>query len=219
MVKNMKLFALALFFVFPALAQTGDDTLFTNPAKPGQSADLDAVSERLRQVKIIRARFQQKKKLAALRRPLKSTGSFLFAPHEGVYWHTEKPFANTLILTEKGIYQCSENAPPFRIEAAEQPVVHSFTRVFMSMFSGDSAELEKKFDLYFEGDPQKKWRIGLEPKGKIAAKMIQRIIIDGSVHFDQITLLEPSGDRTEIMLEEVATEPELSNEERASFDF
>ena len=202
------------------LVCTGDDDrLFESPVEVSDHEDLNAVGARLRQVQVLRARFDQEKRIKVLRRPLISDGRFLFAPRHGVYWHTLTPFETRFVITPKGIRQQSAQKEPLVIDATEQPVIHGFTKVFLALFSGDTRELEDRFEVFFSGSASQ-WRIGLKPKGRIMARLIDRIVLEGTEHIETLRVTERSGDVTLISFSELTTEPaELSEEERACFDF
>ena len=188
------------------------------PSKP-QPPDLVAVEAQMREAGIVRAAFHQNKKITALRRPLKSSGRFLFAPDKGIYWQTLAPIQNLFVLSPKGILQKSEDAEPVVIETKEQPVIHGFIQIFMSLFGGDTSELEQRFDLYFTGNADA-WTIGLRPKGTVMKKLFDHILLCGGQNIEQVLFLERSGDETRIIFEIDQEGPsQLTAQELANFQF
>jgi len=154
-----------------------------------------------------------------LRRPLRSSGSFLISAEMGLYWKSVSPFETIFIITPKALYQKSENAEPITIQAQERPIIYGFTRVFLSLFSGDTQKLDQEFDLFFSGTPDN-WTIGLIPKSKIMGKLIDRVLVCGADTIRSIDFRESSGDRTQIIFDEISTDPpHLTEEELACFDF
>ncbi len=207
-----------LLAALPLLAQTPLDPVFRHPIKVDHPG-FTAVAARMRQTPVLRARFEQEKRIMALRRPLRSSGQFLVAAETGVWWHTLKPFTSTFVITPSGLRQESADGTVKTIEAAEQPVIASFTKVFMSLFGGDPKALEDHFKLYYEGEGMA-WRIGLEPRGKVMGKLIQSIVLEGGGYIEHINLLEATGDMTKISFSEVQVAPKtLSDEERSRFAF
>ena len=192
--------------------------VFQFPVTIANSETLKEISERLRQVQLLRAEFVQHKKIKALRRPLKSSGQFLFATDQGVMWQTLKPFPSTFVITSKGIQQRSEDSEPLTIASDERPIIGGFTRVFLSLFSGDTSELESRFKLYVWSDSEQ-WSIGLEPKNKVMSRLISRIVMSGGEHISEIHFFEVSGDVTRIEFGVVETGEQLSEEERKRFAF
>lgn len=218
-------FLFAVLAAFSGHAQTASpnpsctDEVFNHPARPGQHQALDAVGDQLRETKVLRAAFKQEKKIKVLRRPLRSSGSFLICSQNGLYWASETPFETVFIVTPRALYQKSENSDPITIQAEERPVVYGFTRVFLSLFSGDTQQLEREFDLFFSGTAEH-WTIGLIPKNKIMRKLVDRILICGSDAIEFVDFRETSGDQTRIHFSNIATTPtELTQEELARFDF
>ncbi len=207
-----------VFLSSVAFAQAPPPTVFQHPVSvdhPGFAA----VTARMRQTPVLRANFEQDKRIKTLRRPLRSSGQFLVAAETGVWWHTLTPFQSTFVITPKGLRQESADGAVKTLEAAEQPVISSFTKVFMSLFGGDSKALQDKFKLYFEGDA-KTWRVGLQPRSKVMGKLIQSIVLEGSDHIERILFLEASGDLTLINFSDVQVAPtSLSAEERRRFVF
>lgn len=178
------------------------DSIFQTPVHIGEHTPLDGVVARLNQVTILKADFKQEKRLKILRRPLTSSGTFLFSREHGVYWHTVNPFDNVFIVTDQTIYQKNPDQEPLKIETSSKPIVSGFTEAFLSVFTGDAAVLEDKFDIYFQGD-EKAWTIALKPKGTIMKKMIDHMVLSGGEHLENVRITEASGDQTDIHFENV----------------
>jgi len=214
------LLLLATVWLAPVFSQDDPRSVFTQaPVTVADNPSFAAIAARLRQVTVLRAAFTQQKQIKALRRPLNSSGQFLFAPAYGVWWQTTVPFQTTFVMAPHGIMEQSEDAEPFKIAAEEQPIVMAFSKVFLSLFNGDTGELEERFELYFEGS-EDRWLLGLKPKGHIMTRLIDDIILQGTEHIDVIYFKEHSGDLTVIRFAEITTqEPPLSEEEIARFAF
>jgi len=195
-----------------------DHPVFKLPLEKGDSEAFEAVAGQLREVRILRARFEQEKKIQALRRPLRSQGKFVFSSVSGLYWQTVKPFDTVFVMTPKGIAQKSEGKTTMNILAEDQPIIHGFTQVFLAMFNGDSSVLKDKFSLYFQGDPSG-WVLGLVPKGRVMSSMIHHIVLSGDSVVQKVDFVEKNGDVTHIQFAEVSiNRPELSGEERTYFE-
>lgn len=209
----------SLFLLCSVMILPQGDAVFDHPLDSLEQPAFEAVSQRLEAVKVLRADFSQEKHIAALRRPLKSSGTYLFSVAHGVAWQIDTPFPTLFVVTEKGILQKAEGEEPFLIEASQQPVVSGFTKVFLSLFQGDRNVLQDRFKLYFQGEADD-WTLGLEPKGVVMKKFLSRIVLKGGAHLTTITFLEASGDTTHIFFENVTTDqPSLSEAEVAQFDF
>ena len=193
-----------------------EDDVFQHPLNNSDPV-FQTITGQLRQVRVLRADFSQTKQLKALRRPLLSAGTFLFAAEQGIYWRTQTPFHNVFVISPNTILQQAEGQKPIRIDVAERPIVRGFTDVFLSLFAGETQGLEKRFELYFSGRADA-WTLGLKPKGAILEKLIDRVVLCGGDTVRQIQFIEATGDRTLIQFSQVKSQPsELSEEERAHF--
>lgn len=206
-----------LFWFMPAWSDTAPYAdLFENPVQMGQHETLDRVGERLQQVNVLRADFRQEKQMKMLRRPLLSSGTYLFAAEHGIYWHTVKPFDSVFMLTPQAIYQKSAGSEALAVDVATKPALAGFTQVFLSLFSGDSQVLEEKFALFFQGKDED-WQLGLRPKGMVMKKVIDRLVLQGGETVTQLDIFEANGDHTRIFFENIQTGGALSDGERERF--
>ncbi|WP_272932523.1 outer membrane lipoprotein carrier protein LolA [Sulfidibacter corallicola] len=180
--------------------------LYRGEKVSGDHEAFQRVARRLQAVRVLRAHFDQTKKITALRRPLLSSGRFLFSADHGLYWHTIKPFDSLFLVTQSGITQREDGETTLNIAASEQPIVHGFTEIFLALFGGDTSALQRSFDLYFQGD-QEHWTLGLKPKDRVMKRLIDHITLRGVDTVARIDFHETSGDVTQISLSDVQTEP------------
>ncbi len=204
---------LVLLAPIPLWAQA-PDALMATPVALDNPA-LTAVTERMQQSPVIRARFEQEKIIKALRRPLRSSGRFLFARDHGLHWHTLQPFDSQLVITGKGMLQKENGETTLDINVEERPVVHSFTKVFLALFAGNKETLGKTFDLYMiqEGDH---WWLGLKPKQRLLKKVMDHIKLKGSAHLEEIHFVETGGNETVMKLSAITVDPPKLTEEEAA---
>lgn len=176
---------------------------------------LTIVTERMQQSPVIRARFEQEKTIKALRRPLRSSGRFLFARDHGLHWHTLQPFDSRLVITGKGMVQKENGKITLDINVEERPVVHSFTKVFLALFAGNKDTLGKNFDLYMvqEGD---QWWLGLKPKQRLLKKVMDHIKLKGGTHLEEIHFVETGGNETVMKLSAITVDPPRLTAEEAA---
>ncbi|MDR3414683.1 MAG: outer membrane lipoprotein carrier protein LolA [Nevskia sp.] len=179
------------------------EAVFAHPLAPAQmSALLGTAARPLAAATGLRGRFEQRKYLPELPRPLLSTGEFLFARDVGVWWHTRTPFDSVFILTRDGARSRDEGGGETRIAAAEQPGVAVAARIFFALFALDFEALANDFETY--GVPTGGgWQVGLRPKQAAMAAVFREAVIDGAQHAQRIELQDTHGDRTEILLPEV----------------
>ena len=94
--------------------------------------------------------FKQTRYIPLLSHPLVSYGHFTLSKKSGLHWIQKKPFSSTLTLTNNKITQTIADNPPTIITKAEQPIVFSFTNIFLSLFNGNMALVENYFKCDFK---------------------------------------------------------------------
>ena len=87
--------------------------------------------------------FKQIQKIKILSTPLISTGHFFLSKKKGLQWHQTAPFKSRLIVTTSKIEQQLENQPSNIITKEQQPIIFSFTNIFLSVFKGETATIQE----------------------------------------------------------------------------
>lgn len=201
----------------PSKGTSAPKALFQTPLSPTQTNKaFHAVTQQLTKTKVLRASFRQRKHLKALRLPLHSRGTLLFASGAGVQWTTIAPFPASFAITSKGIIQRA-GGQVTRIKSQKQPMIFGFTQMFLAIFSGNQKALHKHFKVYFK-KAAKGWWIGLIPKDQMLQKVFRRIVLRGDKTIEQVKMFERRGERTEIDLSNIKTKPAtLTKEEKKGF--
>lgn len=167
-----------LLLAAPALA--GD--LFEHPRTVAHvQAVLDRAMPDAGQVQVLRGRYRQQKYLREIPRPLDSTGEFLMVRDLGLWWHTQTPRDSELTLTAR---------------RRGQPAA----ALLLALFVLDLEALARNFDL-FATEPGPNWLLGLRARDATVAAFFQQVIVSGGERVEHVTLLEATGDRTEIALD------------------
>jgi hypothetical protein len=200
-----------------------DAPVFAHPLSPPQMAALlGPAAKTLAAAAGLRGRFEQRKSLPDLPRPLLSTGEFLFARDLGVWWHTRTPFDSVFILTRSGARSRDEGGSETRVDAAQQPGVAVAARIFFALFALDFDTLARDFDTYgivTGSSAAAGWQVGLRPKQAALSAVFRQAVIDGAAHATRIELQDAHGDRTEILLPEVTVLSDgLTAADRQRFD-
>ena len=176
---------IAVLFMAPALA--GD--VFDHPKTPAQAqAIVNAAMPGIAQVQVLRGRYTQRKFLREIRRPLASSGEFLLVRGRGIWWHTQVPMESELLLSRRD---------------GQPPGVQMAASTFFAMFALDLDTLAQSFDL-FAMQSGSRWLLGLRPRDAALAAWFQQITLSGAAQLQQVTLVETTGDRTEIDLDAVS---------------
>lgn len=168
-----------LLLCAPALA--GD--LFEHPKTSAQAqALLSATMPGLGQVELVRGRFSQRRFLREIPTPLVSTGEFLLVRDRGIWWHTLTPEESERTLIPGG-------------ESRRQLAASTL----FALFALDLDTLARSFDL-FGMRTKSDWQLGLRPHDAALAAWFSEARIRGGKRVQQVTLVEASGDRTQIDL-------------------
>ncbi len=215
--------AAVLVWAAAAAAETDTDALFQHRVS---SSDLPALiapqALKTAATAALRGRFEQRKYLPELPRPLLSTGDFVLARDVGVRWHTRTPFDSVFVLSREGMSTHDEGGTLTSIRAQDQPGVAEAARILFELFALDFAALEGDFDIYGSANAgsaaSRPWQVGLRPKQSALAAIFKEAIVAGSDRASRIELHDAHGDRTEILLLDVLASPAgLTADERQRF--
>lgn len=168
------------------------------------AAPVAKIQTMLAKPKVLCGRFDQKKQLIGLKKPLASSGRFCVAGDKGVLWRSLQPFANTVRLTRDEIAQLQGDRIGTRIDAKQEPALRMINNVLFALLAGDLAEIEKLFEID-GGIHDKSWAVNLKPRAAVLAKAISSIALEGGAYVSKITITEASGDRTSIVFSEIQT--------------
>ena len=142
----------------------------------------------------VQGAFTQQRYLKSLSKPMTTNGQFVLIPKRGLLWHMQKPFENRLRVRADGIMQWNGKAwvsagGGSRSGQAQQ------IKLFLDLLGGNTAGLEKQFDLQLSGNA-KKWTLRLNPKTALMKQIFTRIDISGDAVVRKIELNETQGERT-----------------------
>ena len=180
--------------------------------------EFKVLSKALSTTKTLKANFTQSKKIKVLKRPLKSSGELIFDRAVGVYWKLTKPFESTVIIDNNKLVSIDDDGKKVSIKAEDKPMLYGFTKIFLSIFSGNTEELKKHFVIYY-GKKESAWEIGLTPKSIGLKKVLNKILLSGEKEsVSTITLWESNGDITEIKFSDIQKAHKLSNVDEKKFE-
>ena len=200
-----------LRFLIVAVALTAGTPAFAAE----DAALLDALAARFGKTAVVSSEFTQTRTLAALTRPVKSTGRLVYARDRGVIWQIEKPYRATYIIDDARIVEIDANNVRRERSTKEAPAVAEVGRVFRSIVSGDRKTLVEYFRVEATGDPQK-WELRLAPREKVAP-FLKGVVVRGGQFIDHISLTEPSGDRTDLAFERQRADAALAEADARLF--
>jgi hypothetical protein len=172
----------------------------------------DAVTAHLRDFPLLHVDFTQTRTLAALSRPLKSSGTVVVARDKGVIWQIRKPLSIGFVITPKGMLQIGPDGKPGpRAPQDASPVLAQIGRTFQSLFQGQWEALDGYFTVRAEGRPER-WKITLSPKQQTAA-FLKGIQVSGGRFIERVHVDEPGGDAMDIQFEHPRPADPLSETE------
>ena len=179
-------------------------------ALQAQSALPGALTAHLKDAACVHLDFTQTRTLAALSRPLKSSGSLVLARDKGVIWALKRPLAITYVMGPRGLMVVNGEVKE-RKGAGEAPMVAQMGRIFQALAQGDWQVLESFFTVTGAGDPGH-WEVDLAPRAQAAA-FVKRVRLNGGRFIDRIRVDEPAGDRTDLVFQHQTLDAPLTPEE------
>lgn len=204
----LALLLLSLGLGFCVSAQAADD-----------QALLRAIQSRLTIDTVIRGDFTQTRQLAGVKKPLVANGTFIVEKTRGVLWRTQKPFSQTMRVTQGEILQRDGERVLMVLRADQEPAVNAISRVLFSLFAGDISALAEFFDYSGRADNGKGgWQLSFKPRNDGLKAVIASLSLEGDNVVRQVTLASAAGDVTRIAFSHVATAAALTADERAQFE-
>jgi hypothetical protein len=202
-VKRAILLASLLSLFLPAPGTSGDpaiseyDPVFSFPVSMHDDAlRHHPFVEHSKTTAVVRATFVQEKRIKALRRPLISSGGFLFSKQHGARWQTRKPFTNTVVITQDRLTQINRHGDVETFSSSRHPMMKAMTKVFTAMLAMDPDEVPQHFGVHARIQDAT-WTIGLVPREAKMRKLIHAIVLQGDgPHMTQLTMFEQYGDIT-----------------------
>ncbi|MDE1208518.1 LolA family protein [Vibrio aestuarianus] len=190
-----------------------------SPQLWAQVTDLASLQAQLAKHQIVRGEFTQLRHIEMFEQPLSSAGKFLLDKQNGLLWQQNSPFPVNLVLTQDKLRQTFANQPPQVITEKENPMAFYFSHLFLSVFHGDTQQLNKQFTMTLHtGDGQ--WQLNLTPRNEPLNSVFTSITLTGRDDIDGLILQEVRGDKTEIQFTNQNHQPErLTHAEQTQFNF
>lgn len=191
----LRSFTFLLFLAaFPLAAETSQEAVFAD------------MNERLERHPLLRAEFEQERKLQILQRPLKSSGRMVLREGDGILWQVETPHAVTYLIRAGEILEWQGGESPQRTAMASVPAFRLMTEMFMAALAGDTAALQEGFQA--EALPADQgWRLRLTPKSEDLSGLIADLEVAGDRYVEEVHLREVKGDAVTFYFSSFETEP------------
>jgi hypothetical protein len=161
------------------------------------SETLARIGAQIQQYPLLRAEFVQSKQVAAMKRPLVTSGHLTFSQQHGVLWQIEQPYRMSYVLGEERIVEISSDGVRRERGLREVPGLAQVGRVFRAMLGANTAALQEVFEVTVEGNVGK-WEISLKPRQAQLAQFLSGMQLSGARFVESITISEAGGDTTQI---------------------
>ncbi|SMG16875.1 outer membrane lipoprotein carrier protein LolA [Paraburkholderia susongensis] len=194
-----------------ATVRTTTATTATNPALVSQ------IAAHLAQAKGVRAQFTQTQTLAAMKRPLVSSGTLLFFRERGVIWQIDTPYKATYVITDAGVVQVNADGQRVSTQSAQGTRgVAQVSKMMRAMLGGDLSALYSQFDVAAEGSPAQ-WRMRLTPNQPQIAQSIKGLDMSGGGYLQSLRIMLANGDVTQLEFAKSTAVDEPTPAERSLF--
>ena len=186
-----------------------------------EGATVDSVLTSLTSRNVTTGNFIQEKYSAKLKKPLKSSGSYVFC-RDGIVWQTLKPFKSSMTITQTSLIQVKADGSKTVIDGSANEVFRSVANTVSSLFSGTRTELEAVFKIDSFTDDKGIWNMALTPKDATIASALKRVEIGGKLtgneaSLDSMTIAQSDTESTKYTLKDQNYKKELSDVEKALF--
>lgn len=182
--------------------------LMLMPLKTSLAADLlSEIGARLVKAEITEGSFRQEKNIKVLKKPLISTGTFVYRRSKGVIWQTLTPVPSMLLVNQTRLLTAQ----------GEQSLPPAFGRVFTAMFGADVQAMEEGFDISGTRDKDT-WQLQLKPKEALMQKVITGMQLSGDKDLRQIEIKEANGNFSRITFERIRHPETLTPAQESDFE-
>lgn len=190
--------------------------LFSSNISYADNDQVKPIFKQLAATPMVRAQFQQKKKLAALNKTYVSNGTILFSKQHGVVWNIQQPVQASLIVTPQKMVQKTQRTMS-QIQIDKSPY-GSVATLFLQLMSGNEAALLKNFNIVSANYSPTHWKVSLTPKSSLFKKLFVQVDAEGQKFVDRIVITEKANNSTTILFSQHNTQPQtLTAAEHALF--
>lgn len=161
--------------------------------------DLQTLSKSLGSAQLTTGHFVQERELTGFPKPMRTEGVYFLDLKKGIVWETVKPFANTMIFSEKGIKSVNKHGTRV-ISAQDIPYLKTVNALMLALFSAQTERLDKDFDIHLKGSSAH-WTMTLVPKKTSAlATVFKTMEITGAASPESIKMVNRQNETTRLQL-------------------
>ena len=141
------------------------------------------------------ASFVEERQVAALDRPVRSSGELRYRAPGELEKHTLQPREERLRFAD-GVLSSERGGRRTRIDLQRYPQALPFVESIRATLAGDRSALERLFELRLDGE-NTAWSLSLTPRDAPGRKLVRDIRIEGSgADVRRVIIERPGGDRT-----------------------
>ncbi len=163
------------------------------PSEP--ETTLSNISAQMVRGDVLCSDFEQEKYLQALARPLLSSGRLIFVAEQGVLWQVLTPYPARLLVRSDELVRWDDDGIAHKTGYGRTPIFRALSSIFLAMFRGRFEVLGDTFELSAT-QAEGTWHLTLVPKDETLAAAVSEVRVAGGRHVEEISILEPRGDRT-----------------------
>lgn len=168
-----------------------------DPAVPsaGEASLLATIMAGLARVESAQARFVETRTLAALDRPVASTGRLIYQRGVRFAKITDPPHAERMVVAGGTLTLAIAGTAPRRIALSSHPRLAAMIDAIRAPLAGDLALLRSDWRVSARGTPAR-WRLDLVPRGAALARWVRRVRIEGEGDgLRSVLTISANGDR------------------------
>lgn len=146
-----------------------------------------------------RVKFEERKHLAVLDRPVESSGELSFVPPHTLEKRTLSPRPERVVIDRERL-TIERGGKTYSMGLLENPAVAVLVESIRSTLAGDLASLTRTYSAGLEGDAAA-WRLKLRPLDPSLATLVERVEIAGShAQVRRVEIFQADGDRSVMSL-------------------
>lgn len=165
----------------------------------------------------VSAKFDDEKKIALLKAPLRSSGQVYFHPPHSLARVVTKPRKSHLVIKADRII-VKENGVRKEVDLSDKPTLRALVKSLLQVLAGDRQALLENYEATFEGQADAEWKLLLTPKNANLKNMVHSFSFKGTrIILSELTVSEASGDSTTTKFSAVNVARKFTSEEIARF--
>ncbi|MGC6404969.1 LolA family protein [Bisgaard Taxon 45] len=179
-------------------------------------SDLAHIQQQVNIAPLFQCDFEQTRQLKDVQLTLQSSGELVLAQQKGLIWQQTAPFPQTMVMTEKQIYQSVLGNVQI-ISATEQPQLFHFTQLIRDVLQGQWQRLNHYFQIEEITTKTSQWQVIFRPTQAPFQSIFKHILLTGDSAIQSVQIQDQQGDRTELHFKNCKALKSLTHEQETLF--